>query len=149
MRFAKGFLTFIGVVLFTQAAWAKIDTVRMTDFAFVPASVTISLGDTIVWKSTQQCCIVHTTTRSAGPMTWDATVPLNTTFQLVFGQAGMFNYECTPHAGIGMTGSIVVQQSTPSLGWAGLALLLSSLGSAGAWLLQRRKAGFHGAFRES
>lgn len=140
MRFLKVATMAAGLLLFGQIAWAKIDTVRMTDFAFVPASITIAPGDTIVWKSTQACCITHTTTRSTGPMTWDATVPLNSTFQRIFGQQGTFNYVCTPHAGIGMAGSVTVVAKIPSLGWLGLTLLFASVGVAAVWLLQRRKS---------
>ena len=143
MRFSKAATTAIGLFLLTQTASAKIDTVRMVDFAFVPASITISQGDTIVWKSTQQCCITHTTTRSTGPMTWNATVPLNTTFRLAFNQTGTFTYDCIPHAGLGMNGSVTVVSRVPSLGWLGLALLLSSLTAAALYVLEGRRKTAH------
>jgi len=111
----------------------------MVDFSFVPASITIAPGDTIVWKSIQQCCVTHTTTRSTSPMTWNAVVPLNNTFKLVFNEQGTFNYVCANHAGIGMTGSVAVLSKVPSLGWMGLALLLSSLGAMAIWILERRR----------
>ena len=139
MRFWKVVLIASGLLVFSSPAWADIDTVRMIDFAFVPASITISPGDTIVWKSIQQCCDTHTTTRSTEPMTWGATVPMNGTFQRIFGQQGTFNYVCTPHAGIGMTGSVTVISKVPSLGWLGITLLLASMGAAAVWLLQQRK----------
>jgi plastocyanin len=139
MRFWKVVLIASGLLAFSSPVWADIDTVRMVDFSFVPSSITIAPGDTIVWKSTQACCITHTTTRSTGPMTWDATVPLNSTFQRIFGQQGTFNYACTPHEGIGMTGSVTVIAKIPSLGWLGLTLLFASVGVAAVWLLQRRK----------
>lgn len=139
MRLGKVALGTFLFSLFFSAAWADIDTVRMVDFAFVPASLTISPGDTVVWKSTQQCCIQHTTTRSTGPMTWNATVPLNSTFRLTFTQKGTFNYFCSPHQGIGMEGTIVVYQPASSLDWAGLILLFASLGSVGIWMVGRKK----------
>jgi plastocyanin len=129
------------LLLLTSSAWGKIDTVRMVDFSFVPANLTIQAFDTVVFKSTQECCIPHTTTRSTGPVTWDSgPVPLNGTFSLVFNQVGTYNYECTPHGLSGMTGSItVVAPKVPVLGYLGLALLLSSLAATGAWLLLRRR----------
>jgi plastocyanin len=139
MRFLKAAATLAGLFLFTSAAQARIDTVRMVDYAFVPATIVISPGDTIVWKSTQQCCEEHTTTRSFGTMTWDAAVPLNSTYQLTFNQVGTFNYGCTSHFGLGMAGSIIVFNPAPTLGWAGLLLLLASLAAAGIWMLERRR----------
>ncbi|MGH8005194.1 MAG: cupredoxin domain-containing protein [Limisphaerales bacterium] len=139
MRLARAVLTVTATFIFTSAAWAKIDTVRMVDFAFVPAAITIAPGDTIVWKSTQQCCLLHTSTRSTGPMTWNAVVPLNTTFKVAFNQQGTFNYVCSNHVDIGMTGSVTVLSKVPSLGWLGLALLLSSLAAAAFWILESRR----------
>ncbi|HXF49309.1 MAG TPA: hypothetical protein VNL73_07790 [Verrucomicrobiae bacterium] len=74
MRWVKTVFVLLAVFLFAQTARAKTDTVRMIDFAFIPASITIAPGDTIVWRSTQQCCLLHTSTRSTGPMTWNAVV---------------------------------------------------------------------------
>ncbi len=129
------------LLLLSSAAWGKIDTVKMVDFAFVPAAITIVPGDTIVWKSTQECCIPHTSTRSSGPMTWDpGPLPLNSTFQLAFPTQGTFNYVCTPHEFNPMTGVITVQfPKVPVMGYLGLALLLASLAAAGVWLLLRKR----------
>ncbi len=139
MRFAKIVLTVAGFFVFTSAAWAKKDTVRMTDFAFVPASIVIKAGDTIVWKSTQQCCIPHTTTRT-GFFSWNSgAVPLNGTFMQAFPDGGSYDYYCEPHAGIGMLGTINVASSIPSNSWMGLVLLFSSLGAAAIWLLERKR----------
>jgi plastocyanin len=138
MRWFKTVFVLPALFLFSQTAWAKTDTVRMIDFAFIPASITIAPGDTIVWRSTQQCCLLHTSTRSTGPMTWNAVVPLNTTFKLAFNNQGTFNYVCANHAGIGMTGSITVLSKVPSLGWLGLTLLFSCLAAAALWILENR-----------
>lgn len=142
MRFWKVALTAAGLLLLAQTAWAKIDTVKMQDFEFVPASLTIFAGDTVVWKSIVQCCIQHTTTRTSTPMTWNATVPLNSTFRLAFNQTGTFNYVCTPHAGLGMTGSITVQPPPPpvtALGWLGFLFLAASLTAAALWMLEGKR----------
>ena len=139
MRFWKAVLTVAWVLVFSSTGWAKIDTVRMTDFAFVPASLAIRPGDTVVWKSTQQCCDAHTTTRN-GLFSWNSgPVPLNGTFLQAFPDAGRFDYECTPHAGIGMVGTVNVVSTVPSTSWAGLVLLLASLSATAIWTLQRKK----------
>lgn len=142
MRHKRLLLSVPILVLLSSAAWGKIDTVKMVDFSFVPPAITIAPGDTIVWKSTQACCIPHTTTRSSGPSTWDSgPVALNGTFQLVFPNRGTFNYECTPHGLSGMTGVVTVVElpKVPVMGYAGLALLLASLAAAGIWILHRRR----------
>ena len=140
MRYARLFLTVVGVFLFTQTGRAAIDTVKVQDFSFVPSSLTVHPGDTVVWKVTQECCIAHTTTRSTAPMTWNSgPLALNQTFQQVFNQTGTFSYFCSAHAGIGMVGSITVISTIPSLGWLGLALLLASLAVAAVWILERKR----------
>ena len=143
MRFARVFLAVAGLFLFTQAGWAHIDTVRTRDFQFVPSSLTIHAGDTVVWKVTQECCIQHTTTRLTTPMSWDSgPLDLNQTFQLVFNQTGTFNYICSSHNDLGMVGSITVQALPPAisaLGWLGLLLLGASLTATSIWILERRR----------
>jgi plastocyanin len=139
MRWTCVIFVLLFLLAFTRNARAKSDTVRMVDFAFVPASITIAPGDTIVWRSTQQCCLLHTSTRSTGPMTWNAVVPLNTSFKLAFHQQGTFNYVCSNHAGIGMTGSVTVLSKVPSLGWLGLVLLLASLTATGLYILEKKR----------
>jgi plastocyanin len=142
MRLLKGLLTAAGLFLLTQNAWAKKDTVLMNDFVFVPANITITRGDTIVFKSNQVCCIAHTTTRT-GLYSWDSgPMPLNATFLIPFHDAGKFDYECIPHAGIGMLGSVTVVSNVPSTDWLGLCLLLASLSAAAIWVLEKKRAIF-------
>ncbi len=139
MRFARAALMVIGILLFTRTAWAKTDTVRMQDFQFVPKVLIVNPGDTVVWKSIQQCCDTHTTTRDYAPAWNSGSVPLNGTFQRAFTEAGSYEYYCTPHKVIGMIGQISVTSKVPSNGWPGLALLFASLGVAAVWWLQRKR----------
>jgi len=142
MRFLRlPLLVLLALVFITASGWAKIDTVKMVDFTFQPASLTILPGDTVVWKVTQSCCDLHTTTRTSAPLTWDSgPMLLNATFLLVFPGQGTFNYVCTPHEFGGMVGTITVQSpKAPVLGWLGLGLLLASLTVTGIWMLQQRR----------
>ncbi len=77
---------------------------------FSPANVTCSVGDTVrfFWGSTSGGS--HPTQSTSGPVsialhTLDAT---NTQFKVVMTAAGTINYECVPHAGAGMVGTITV-----------------------------------------
>ncbi|MCI0596576.1 MAG: plastocyanin/azurin family copper-binding protein [candidate division Zixibacteria bacterium] len=139
MRLARAVLTVTAMFVFTSAAGAKTDTVRMQDFQFVPKVLVINPGDTVVWKSIQFCCDQHTSTRTLASG-WDSgPLALNGTFQRAFTEGGSYEYWCTPHQPIGMIGQITVTTSVPSNNWAGLALLLASLTAAALWILERRR----------
>jgi len=105
-----------GLVVFalgaTGAALAATHTVTQSNLTFSPASLTISVGDTVQWVWTAG---THTVTSGTGgadpdagalfdsPLTTDA--PL---FEYVFTTAGTVPYFCRPHETFGMTGTIVV-----------------------------------------
>lgn len=83
---------------------------------FSPANVTCSVGDTVrfFWGSTSGGS--HPTQSTSGPVsialhTLDAT---NTQFKVVMTAAGTINYECVPHAGAGMVGTITVNAAPAS-----------------------------------
>ncbi|MCI0330768.1 MAG: plastocyanin/azurin family copper-binding protein [candidate division Zixibacteria bacterium] len=137
MSWAKAVLTTVGLLLFTSTARGDTDTVLVRDFNFFPASLTIRPGDKVVWKFIQACCIDHTVTRTASPMSWNSgSLAVGETFELVFPTAGTFAYHCIPHQAIGMTGSITVEPIRAStLGWLGLFLLAASLTAAGIYVL--------------
>lgn len=141
MRFLKAAVTAAALFLLVQSAWAKTDTVRAVDFSFVPASLTINRGDTVVFRSTQQCCDAHTSTRT-GLYSWDSgPIPMNGNFKVAFRDAGHFDYFCVPHEGVGMVGTINVADRVPSTGWMGLVLLLASLTAAAIYLLEKERRG--------
>ena len=95
MRLVKAVLTTAGLFLFTSTAWGDTDTVLVRDFNFFPASLTIQTGDTVVWKEMQACCIDHTVTRTASPMSWNSDpLAIGETFQVAFPTAGTFSYHC-------------------------------------------------------
>lgn len=139
MRLAKAVFVVAGLLLLPSAGWAKTDTVKVQDFQFVPKVLAVNLGDTVVWKVIQECCLPHTSTRSYAPSWNSGPLALNATFSRVFTEPGSFDYACATHASLGMVGQITVLSTVPSTGWVGLALLLASLGAAAVWFLQRRR----------
>ncbi|HLG94562.1 MAG TPA: plastocyanin/azurin family copper-binding protein [candidate division Zixibacteria bacterium] len=139
MRFLKAAAMVAGLILLAQTAWAKTDTVRMQDFQFVPKILVVNPGDTVVWKSVQECCLAHTSTRSLTSSWNSGPVPLNGTFQRAFTESGSYEYFCDSHRTIGMVGQITVTSRVPSSGWLGLTLLLASLTAATLWVLEQRK----------
>jgi plastocyanin len=77
-------------------------------FTFRPAVITINVGDTIVFSNAGGS---HTVTGTSGtpsvdPICGSGTVA--TSCSHTFNTAGTFNYVCTPHAGLGMTGQVIV-----------------------------------------
>jgi plastocyanin len=78
--------------------------IRIRNFAFDPAQLTIPTGTTVYWIS---CDIdAHTSTSDTG--VWNSPLlALNSTFSRRFDTAGTFPYHCTPHPV--MTAMITVQ----------------------------------------
>ena len=73
-------------------------------YAFSPSSITINVGDTIVWTNYDSAS--HTVTSNDG--TFDSGgISTGNTFSFTFTSAGTFNYYCSPHPN--MTGSVTVQ----------------------------------------
>jgi plastocyanin len=126
------------------AAFGATHNVNQTGFTFVPANITIQVGDTVMWTHSAGS---HTVTNGTGAADVNAGVlfdaPLtaaNPTFQYVFNTPGTVPYFCRPHEGLGMKGTITVVEPVPSLTLPGLiGLALITLG-AGAVLLRRRAA---------
>ena len=93
---------------------AAITNVKIVDFGFEPADVTVKVGDTVTWTNTGS--FAHTTT--SGTTTggvrhpdglWDSgSLFSGQTFSHVFAKAGAFPYYCTPHFSM-MVGTVTVQ----------------------------------------
>lgn len=104
--------------------------VGMADSAFEPSEVTVSLGDTVVWKNTS--ARAHTVTaydsgipeggryfasggfedEQAARDAWQrgaGGVVSGDTYEHTFETAGEFEYVCIPHERQGMVGSVVVE----------------------------------------
>jgi plastocyanin len=81
------------------------DVVRVVDFGFSPAQVTVKKGGKVTWVNCSASATTHTTTSDSG--VWDASLPQYATHEQTFDAAGSFPYHCTPHPF--MKGTIVVQ----------------------------------------
>jgi LPXTG-motif cell wall-anchored protein len=129
-------------------ASAATSNVSEVDFDFVPATITINVGDTVVW--TNNGASVHTSTGGS----WNSgTMNPGSTFSNTFSSAGTFPYHCEFHQSIGMVGTVIVQagggggSTLPSTGassstgpfvWIGLLFLMT--GGAVLFALRRRRA---------
>jgi amicyanin len=92
-----------------ELARAATQTVTIANFAFSPATVTVTAGDTITW--TNDDAIVHTATSATGAFDSGDLAP-GDSYSVTFTTAGTYDYFCTPHPT--MTGRIVVQAAAPA-----------------------------------
>jgi LPXTG-motif cell wall-anchored protein len=124
--------------------------VSEVDFEFVPATVTVAVGDTVIW--TNNGASPHTSTGGS----WNSgQMNPGDTFSHTFNSAGTFPYVCQFHESQGMVGTVIVQAggggggggTLPSTGlsdatvpfvWVGLLFLV--VGGVVLYVLRRRRA---------
>ncbi|MCB2204575.1 T9SS type A sorting domain-containing protein [bacterium] len=106
------------VCLLSGSVLATTHTVVNSGFSFSPSSLTINVGDTVVFNLGSAHNVVE-----VSQATWNANgnTPLSGGFTLPFGggtlifsTAGTEYYVCSPHASSGMKGTINVVQTTVS-----------------------------------
>jgi len=90
---------------------ATVEVQMTSGLRFVPADVTINVGDTIQWSNSSG--ITHTTTSGTNCTAdglWNQTVSSGQTFERAFTEAGVFPYFCAVafHCQSGMVGTITV-----------------------------------------
>lgn len=88
--------------------------VAVTDYDFTPKDITIEVGDKVIWTNTQGSHNVNgtQTTFLTNPESFGNEVGSNWTYEHTFTTSGTYNYQCDPHAGMGMTGTVTVNPST-------------------------------------
>lgn len=95
------------------AALAADESVTIASFAFSPATVTISVGDSVTW--TNQDGTGHTATASG---TFDSgNLGSGASYTATFSTAGTYDYVCSIHPS--MTGRVVVQAAGAGGGGSG------------------------------
>jgi len=112
MRFKTLLFTF----LFSYSAVSQSnDTISNSGTSWVPSALTINVGDTVTWVNTGGTHNVNgtTTTFPNNPESFGNSIAAGWTYQHVFTIAGNYDFQCDPHASMGMTGTITVQD--PSL----------------------------------
>lgn len=108
-KITTSIITLLGIIFFYSSSFATIRTVNVQNFSFSPQNVNANIGDTIQWVWIDGN---HTTTSTSVPMgaaTWDALISSGSpTFEYPITISGLYNYQCTPHGSMGMTGTIIV-----------------------------------------
>ncbi len=108
-RFAALLLALLFLVIMAVPASASSPDalgakVKIVNFAFMPSSVTVHVGDAVGWKNFAP--IQHTTTSDTG--LWDSgALNPGSIFLVRFPKTGTFTYHCSIHPS--MTGTVVVQ----------------------------------------
>ena len=143
----------LGLAAASRAATFTVTIAPGGSLTFSPASQTINVGDTVhwVWAASGHSTTSGNSCTSDGR--WDSGVQsTGFTFDVTFPTAGTFNYYCSVHCGLGMTGTIIVAPPptptlTPTPGPAGAVPALSppllgalgiALAIAALFVLRRR-----------
>jgi len=117
----KKLITLLLILSFSIPSKATIHGIGISDYnLFLPASLTIELGDTVQWGYSPSGSKVHTVTSTnipAGASAFDQVMqaPADTFFQYIPQVLGLYEYECTPHASGGMDGQFEVIDSTNNI----------------------------------
>jgi plastocyanin len=88
--------------------------VAVTNYAFTPSQLTITAGDKIIWKNNGGSHNVNGTqsTFANNPASFGNNLGTGWTYEYVFSTAGTYNYQCDPHADMGMVGKVIVNPKT-------------------------------------
>ena len=91
--------------------------VAVTNFVFTPAQLTINVGDKVIWTNSLGSHNVNGTkaTFASNPESFGNAVSSGWTYEYTFNTAGTYDYQCDPHAGMGMTGKIIVNPPASGL----------------------------------
>ena len=82
--------------------------VTANDFSFSPATVTVSVGDSVTWTLAEGA---HTTSSGTAPDLdgiWDQALTADEPFTFTFEEAGTYDYFCRFHPDF-MTGTVTVE----------------------------------------
>lgn len=112
MKKFYAFLFFLTAISFYSNAteW----TVQVSNFQFSPKTLNVVVGDVVKWVWVTGSHTTTSTTIPAGAATWDKPMSSSsTTFSYTVTVEGTYSYKCTPHAGLGMTGSFTASPNLP------------------------------------
>lgn len=95
-------------IAFGAGARAATTNVVFDDFSYSPETVTIQVGDTVVWTNAGG---VHTVTGD-GEDPFCGPDAISTSCSETFMSAGTFPYHCVFHRSLGMVGTVIVMSGT-------------------------------------
>jgi halocyanin-like protein len=86
------------------------------NLAFSPAGIWVDPGTTVTWEWTGEGGD-HNVAATDGPAELDSPLQADGTYEFEFTEdlAGITNYQCEPHAGLGMLGAVAVGDDVPTV----------------------------------
>ena len=126
---------------------ATADTVEVAavGLEFFPPDVVITVGDSVHWTGLGGGFHTVAEADAADSMAGNGgfhSAPLANEFTETFTTTGVIHYICEPHVGIGMRGTITVEEPPiPTVSTWGMALLVLLVLAAGTVVFRRAKAG--------
>ncbi len=101
------------ILLLCSSAIGAQTMINVAPFSFTPADITISVGETVQWDNTSGTHNVNGSqaTYPGNPEDFFSGIAAIApwTFSHTFNTPGQYNYQCDPHVGMGMIGSITVE----------------------------------------
>jgi len=92
--------------LIQQNVFATIHQVQVSNYQFNPSNLSVNVGDTVKWVWVSGSHTTTSTAVPAGAATWDQPITsASTSYSYRVTVEGTYNYECTPHAIMGMVAS--------------------------------------------
>jgi plastocyanin len=112
------------LLLMGTAGQAATTMVNVEDFEFDPASITVNVGDTVLWLWNNGFHTTTSTTIPSGATSWNQPIDQShLMFSYVPAVAGSYDYICIYHSSMGMTGHITVAGTTGITGQPSLSFL--------------------------
>ena len=114
----KSTLSFIGALALSVCAFQvsaqTTHAVENNGFTWSPSDITIDQGDTVEWTNTGGSHNVNGTqaTFPDNPESFGNSVGSGWVYSFTFNIPGVYNYQCDPHASLGMTGTVTVVATT-------------------------------------
>lgn len=100
------------LIVFTNVN-AVTHMISVGGISFTPNSMSVNVGDTVQWNWSNGSHTTTSTSVPGGAATWDSPMTQSVTvFKYKVTEAGVYNYKCTPHEGMGMTGSFTASTVT-------------------------------------
>jgi plastocyanin len=116
-----------------KPGYGALVEVSMTGNKFVPAIVTVKVGDTVKWVNKDPR---KHNTEAVGGLWKSDSLTVGETYSFVFTTAGTFPYICRPHLRINMVGTVVVQATSgidPKVAKQPIKALANDGEIAGSW----------------
>ena len=108
----KKIVSFLVLFFISIYSFSQINHVVNTVLnSFSPSNLTIAVGDTVTWVNTGGTHNVNgnQSTFANNPSSFGNSLGSGWIYSYVFSIPGTYDYQCDPHAGMGMVGSILVQ----------------------------------------